>query len=70
MHLAVTIEGWPQHDACRAARSCPTLLPQPGRTDGNYRSYDNGGLGRLSFIRRARDLDFPLAEVREIAAAS
>ena len=39
------------------------LLPEPGRTEGNYRSYDNGHLGRLSFIRRARELGFSLNQV-------
>jgi Cu(I)-responsive transcriptional regulator len=42
------------------------LLPEPGRTEGNYRSYDKGHLGRLSFIRRARDLGFSLDQVREL----
>jgi Cu(I)-responsive transcriptional regulator len=42
------------------------LLPAPARTEGNYRSYNEGHLGRLSFIRRARDLGFPLGQVREL----
>ena len=42
------------------------LLPEPGRTQGNHRSYDQGHLGRLSFIRRARDLGFSLDQVREL----
>jgi Cu(I)-responsive transcriptional regulator len=42
------------------------LLPAPARTGGNYRAYDEGHLGRLSFIRRARDLGFPLDVVREL----
>ncbi|HEX4741884.1 MAG TPA: helix-turn-helix domain-containing protein [Caulobacteraceae bacterium] len=42
------------------------LLPEPERTQGNYRSYDEGRLGRLSFIKRARDLGFPLDQVREL----
>jgi Cu(I)-responsive transcriptional regulator len=42
------------------------LLPKPGRTEGNYRSYDEPHLGRLSFIRRARDLGFSLDQVREL----
>lgn len=42
------------------------LLPAPGRTAGNYRAYDLGHLGRLSFIRRARDLGFSLDQVREL----
>ncbi len=42
------------------------LLPAPGRTEGNYRSYDERHLGRLSFVRRARDLGFSLDQVREL----
>jgi len=42
------------------------LLPEPVRTEGNYRSYDSAQLGRLSFIRRARDLGFSLDHVREL----
>jgi len=42
------------------------LLPLPARTSGNYRSYSLEHLGRLSFIRRARDLGFSLLQVREL----
>ncbi len=42
------------------------LLPTPSRTAGNYRSYDAWHLGRLSFIRRARDLGFSLEQVRDL----
>lgn len=42
------------------------LLPPPARTSGNYRSYGNDHLQRLSFIRRARDLGFSLDDVREL----
>lgn len=42
------------------------LLPTPARTGSNYRSYDDDHLGRLSFIRRARDLGFPIDQVREL----
>jgi Cu(I)-responsive transcriptional regulator len=42
------------------------LLPEPGRTPGNYRSYGPQHLNRLSFIRRARDLGFSLAQVRNL----
>lgn len=42
------------------------LLPPPGRTFGNYRSYGIEHLARLSFIRRARDLGFTLEAVREL----
>lgn len=46
------------------------LLPAPARTGGNYRSYDRAHLNRLSFIRRARDLGFPLDQVRALLALS
>lgn len=42
------------------------LLPEPGRTRSNYRSYSEVHLGRLSFIRRARDLGFTLDQSREL----
>lgn len=42
------------------------LLPEPERTAGNYRSYSPDDLGRLSFIRRARDLGFSIEQVREL----
>lgn len=42
------------------------LLPAPARTEGNYRAYTGEHLGRLSFIRRARDLGFSLDQVREL----
>jgi DNA-binding transcriptional MerR regulator len=42
------------------------LLPAPGRTAGNYRVYDGDHLARLSFVRRSRDLGFPVEAVREL----
>ena len=42
------------------------LLPPPARTVGNYRSYGDDHLARLSFIRRARYLGFSLEAVREL----
>jgi DNA-binding transcriptional MerR regulator len=41
------------------------LLPTPGRTAGNYRSYSPAHLNRLSFIRRV-DLGFSLSQVRDL----
>ncbi|CUX01999.1 MULTISPECIES: MerR family transcriptional regulator [Rhizobium/Agrobacterium group] len=46
------------------------LLPEPGRTEGNYRAYDHMHLNRLSFIRRARDLGFSLDQVRGLLRLS
>jgi Cu(I)-responsive transcriptional regulator len=42
------------------------LLSAPARTSGNYRAYGAADLGRLSFIRRSRDLGFPLEQVRAL----
>lgn len=46
------------------------LLPPPARTSSNYRSYGDGHLARLSFIRRARDLGFSLDQVRALLELS
>lgn len=42
------------------------LLPQPGRTPGNYRVYGAEHLERLTFIRNCRSLDMTLREVAEL----
>jgi Cu(I)-responsive transcriptional regulator len=46
------------------------LLPKPGRTEGNYRAYDQSHLNRLSFVRRARELGFSLDQVRGLLKLS
>lgn len=46
------------------------LLGAPARSEGNYRVYSGAELGRLSFIRRARDLGFTLEQVRELLGLS
>jgi Cu(I)-responsive transcriptional regulator len=42
------------------------LISPPARSSGNYRIYEQAHLGRLSFIRRARDLGFTLDQVRTL----
>jgi DNA-binding transcriptional MerR regulator len=42
------------------------LLPPPPRTGGNYRAYGTMHLVRLSFVRRARDLGFPIGQIRAL----
>jgi MerR family mercuric resistance operon transcriptional regulator len=45
-----------------------SLLPNPPRTSGGHRSYGEDHLKRLTFIRRSRELDFSMAEVRDLLA--
>jgi hypothetical protein len=55
--------GQPLHrvlDLQRARRA----VHAPARTEGNYRAYTSAHLGRLSFIRRARDLGFSRPSTR------
>jgi len=42
------------------------LLPAAERTAGNQRRYDETARARLAFIRHARDLGLPLADVRAL----
>jgi DNA-binding transcriptional MerR regulator len=46
------------------------LMPEPPRSDGNYRAYKREHLHRLRFIRRCRELGFTLAQVRELLRLS
>ena len=40
------------------------VLAEPGRSDNNYRVYDDSHAQRLSFIRYCRGLDMTLEEIR------
>lgn len=40
------------------------LMPQPQRSEGGFRLYDEPDIRRLSFIRRCRELGFTLEEIR------
>jgi Cd(II)/Pb(II)-responsive transcriptional regulator len=42
------------------------LLPQPDRTESNYRTYSEAHAQRLLFIRRCRSLDMTLEEIRTL----
>ena len=42
------------------------ILEKPTRTEGGHRSYTNTQLQRLRFIRRCRDLGFPLEDVKDL----
>jgi DNA-binding transcriptional MerR regulator len=44
------------------------VLPSPARTRSGYRQYDERGLERLLFVRRARALRLPLHHVRALTA--
>ena len=40
------------------------ILPEPARTEGNYRHYNEQHADRLSFVRYCRSLDMTLDEIR------
>jgi len=44
------------------------LVARAERNAGNYRTYDDADVHTLQFIRRARDLGFPLAAIRRLLA--
>lgn len=46
------------------------LLPEPERRASGFRSYREGTVSQLRFIRRAKGLGFTLEEIRELLALS
>ena len=44
------------------------LVPKAARRDSGYRDYDERDIGTLRFIRRARDLGFPIDEIGKLLA--
>jgi DNA-binding transcriptional MerR regulator len=42
------------------------IMPAPARTEGGHRVYTQAHLDRLAFIRHARELGFPLEDVRTL----
>lgn len=45
------------------------LLPEPQRAANGYRIYEQQDVERLAFIRRCRDLQIPLEEIKKIIGA-
>ena len=45
------------------------VLPTPSRSRSRYRQYDQSGVQRLRFIRRARSLRVPLRELKTLVTA-
>ncbi|HLT05327.1 MAG TPA: Cu(I)-responsive transcriptional regulator [Pseudomonas sp.] len=44
------------------------LIPPPARSFANYRLYHDADVHRLRFIRRARDLGFPMKQIETLLA--
>ncbi len=44
------------------------VLPEPARAANGYRYYDERSVNELRFVHRARDLGFPMDEVRTLLA--
>ena len=42
------------------------LIPLPARRDSGYRDYADADVHRLRFIANARDLGFPIADIRAL----
>ncbi|MBI4280591.1 MerR family DNA-binding protein [Candidatus Uhrbacteria bacterium] len=46
------------------------LIPEPPRLDSGYRQYPPTTIDRVRFIKRAKDLGFTLAEIKELLSLS
>lgn len=46
------------------------LIPEPPRRDSGYRQYSPTTIDRIHFIKRAKDIGFTLAEIRELLSLS
>jgi Cu(I)-responsive transcriptional regulator len=44
------------------------LLPVVGRTEGGYRQYSEADVHTLRFIKRSRELGFPVADIGELVS--
>ena len=43
------------------------LMPEPARTEGGHRLYEDAHLQRLRFIRRSRELGFTLVDGQQVS---
>lgn len=46
------------------------LIPEPPRRESGYRQYSPAIIDRVRFIKRAKDLGFTLAEIKELLGLS
>ncbi len=46
------------------------LIPEPPRRESGYRQYPPATIDRVRFIKRAKDLGFTLAEIKELLSLS
>src|SRR3546814_3165261 len=54
-----------RHTRCALVTGVQTCaLPSPPRRDSGYRDYSEADIHRLQFIANARDLGFPIEEIR------
>lgn len=44
------------------------IVPAPGRTAGGRRAYTETDIGLLIFVKRCRDLGFPISDIRALQA--
>lgn len=44
------------------------IVPAPDRTSGGRRAYTDADIGLLVFVKRCRDLGFPIADIRALQA--
>lgn len=42
------------------------LIPEPARRDSGYRDYADADVARLRFVAHARDLGFPIDDIRAL----
>jgi len=43
-----------------------SIVPKPGRTAAGRRSYTMEDIARLRFVKRCRDLGFPISEIKSL----